>query len=169
MRPIEAMLLSQSHVLANIFTHLSRRAASAEFMHQFQANMSLALKAQAQCRCTLEALAEVRNPRQGVAFVKQANISAGHQQVNNAVVPSLSARTEKSTTAHNELMSHEYEQSLDCRAQSTTGGANQALAAVEAINGATDGGRKGSRVAECLEGGPSDADERASPSGKRRD
>ena len=44
------------------------------------------LKAQAQCRATLEALAEIKNPHP-VAFVKQANISSGHQQVNNGMQP----------------------------------------------------------------------------------
>ena len=49
-----------------------------------------ALKAQAQCRATLEALAEIKNPRP-VAFVKQANISGGHQQVNNGMQPAQQA------------------------------------------------------------------------------
>ena len=48
--------------------------------------MRLALKAQSQCRATLESLSEIRNPR-SVAFVRQANIAAGHQQVNNGVAP----------------------------------------------------------------------------------
>ena len=46
-------------------------------------NLTLALKAQAQCRSTLEALAEIKNPRP-VQFVKQANMTTGPQQVNNA-------------------------------------------------------------------------------------
>lgn len=50
----------------------------------------MALKAQAQCRATLEALAEIKNPRP-VAFVKQANISGEHQQVNNGVQPAQKA------------------------------------------------------------------------------
>jgi hypothetical protein len=44
------------------------------------------LKAQAQCRVTLVALAEMKNPRP-VAFVQQANIAAGLQQVNNGAPP----------------------------------------------------------------------------------
>ena len=47
-------------------------------------------KRQAQCRATLEALAEIKNPRP-VAFVKQANISGGHQQVNNGMQPAQQA------------------------------------------------------------------------------
>ena len=86
MTPIESMLFLQAMALETIFTSLSRRAASNDTLKPFQANMTLALKAQAQCRATLEALAEIKNPRP-VAFVKQANISSGHQQVNNAALP----------------------------------------------------------------------------------
>jgi hypothetical protein len=82
MRPVEAMLYGQAVTLETIFTSLARRATSQEYLKQFQAYLGLALKAQAQCRATLEALAEIKNPRP-VAFVKQANISGGHQQVNN--------------------------------------------------------------------------------------
>ena len=46
----------------------------------------LALKAQSQCRATLETLAAIKNPP--VIFVKQAN---GHQQVNNGVAASHTA------------------------------------------------------------------------------
>jgi hypothetical protein len=57
----------------NLYDHLD---ASERFMR-------LALKAQSQCRSTIESLAEIKNPS-SVAFVKQANIAKGHQQVNNA-------------------------------------------------------------------------------------
>lgn len=83
MTHVEAMLMSQALTLETIFTHLSRRAAAQEHLRHFAAHLGLALKAQAQCRATLEALAEVKHPR-AVAFVKQANIASGHQQVNNA-------------------------------------------------------------------------------------
>lgn len=82
LKSAEAMLYGQAHTLQTIFVALARRASNAEQIPQFQAAMSMALKAQAQCRATLETLAEIKNPRQ-VAFVKQANIAHGHQQVNN--------------------------------------------------------------------------------------
>ncbi len=90
MRPVEAMLYGQAMTLETIFTSLARRATSQEYLKQFQAYLGLALKAQAQCRATLEALAEIKNPRP-VAFVKQANISGGHQQVNNGMQPAQQA------------------------------------------------------------------------------
>ena len=90
MQPVEAMLYGQAKTLETIFTSLARRATSQEYLKQFQAYLGMALKAQAQCRATLEALAEIKNPRP-VAFVKQANISGGHQQVNNGVQPAQQA------------------------------------------------------------------------------
>ena len=90
MRPVEAMLYGQAVTLETIFTSLARRATSQEYLTQFQAYLGMALKAQAQCRATLEALAEIKNPRP-VAFVKQANISGGHQQVNNGMQPAQQA------------------------------------------------------------------------------
>ena len=90
MQPVEAMLFGQAMTLETIFTHLARKAVAQEYLKQFQVNLTLALKAQAQCRSTLEALAEIKNPRP-VAFVKQANISGGHQQVNNGVQPAQQA------------------------------------------------------------------------------
>jgi len=86
MQPVAAMLYGQAMTLQTIFTSLARRATNQEYLKQIQAYLGLALKAQAQCRATLEALAEIKNPRP-VAFVKQANISNGPQQVNNGMQP----------------------------------------------------------------------------------
>ena len=86
MQPVEAMLFGQAMTLETIFTSLARKAVAQEYLKQFQVNLTLALKAQAQCRATLEALAEIKNPRP-VAFVKQANITNGPQQVNNGMQP----------------------------------------------------------------------------------
>ena len=86
MQPVEAMLFGQALTLETIFTSLARRAAANDGLKQFQVNLTLALKAQAQCRATLEALAEIKSPRP-IAFVKQANISGGHQQVNTGMQP----------------------------------------------------------------------------------
>jgi hypothetical protein len=81
MQPVEAMLFGQAMTLETIFTSLARRATSQEYLKQFQVYLGMALKAQAQCRATLEALAEIKNPRP-VLIAKQANI-AQQQQVNN--------------------------------------------------------------------------------------
>ncbi len=83
----EAMLIAQAHTLDALFSNLARRSLAN--MHggngeAAERYMRIALKAQSQCRTTLEALAEIKNPRP-VAFVKQANISNGPQQVNNGI------------------------------------------------------------------------------------
>ena len=83
---LEAMLYGQAITLQAIFTKLARRAAANDSVKPFQVNLTLALKAQAQCRATLEALAEIKNPRP-VAFVRQMNMSAGPQQVNVTASP----------------------------------------------------------------------------------
>ena len=50
--------------------------------------MRLALKAQSQCRATIEALTNIKNPRP-VAYVRQANIGQA-VQVNNGGAPAWS-------------------------------------------------------------------------------
>lgn len=136
MRPVEAMLYGQAMTLETIFTSLARRATSQEYLKQFQAYLGMALKAQAQCRATLEALAEIKNPRP-VAFVKQANISNGPQQVNNGATPESEpvragthAHAGQNTGQKNELLEHQHGNYLDTRAQGTAGGADTHLEAV---------------------------------------
>jgi hypothetical protein len=134
MKPIEAMLFSQALTLQTIFTNLARRAATQEYLKQFETHLVLALKAQAQCRATLTALAEIKNPRP-VSFVKQANIANGPQQVNNGGANSeqyAHARTHagKTEAAQNELLEHQHGNTLDGGAQGTSGGANQEVEAV---------------------------------------
>jgi hypothetical protein len=79
----EALLVSQANSLNLIYTELARRAAlnMGEYIEAAERYMRLALKAQAQCRTTIEALVALKNPP--VVYAKQANIAAGHQQVNN--------------------------------------------------------------------------------------
>jgi hypothetical protein len=144
MRPVEAMLYGQAVTLETIFTSLARRAAqnAGEYLGATDTYMRLALKAQAQCRATLEALAEIKNPRP-VAFVKQANISNGPQQVNNGVSNPASKGNEpvradaqahagKISGQQNGLLEHQHGNYLHTRAQSTSGGADPHLEAVEA-------------------------------------
>ena len=126
MSSVEAMLFGQAKVLETMFTSLARRAANNEGLKQFQVNLTLALKAQAQCRSTLEALAEIKNPRP-VAFVKQANISNGPQQINNGAVGS---RTETIESEQNKLLEADHGNYLDTRAQGVAGRVNQAVGTV---------------------------------------
>jgi hypothetical protein len=74
-------LLAQAHTLDELFNNLASRAAKHGDLVKIDALLKIALKAQNQCRTTLETLASIKNPR--VIFAKQANISNGHQQINN--------------------------------------------------------------------------------------
>jgi len=90
----EAMLMNQATALQSLFARLTERGMSCAHVAGFEVNMRMALKAQAQCRSTLEALAEIKNPR-AVAFVKQANIAHGPQQINNGAAGALPSHGEK--------------------------------------------------------------------------
>ena len=134
MSSVEAMLFGQAKVLETMFTSLARRAANNDGLKQFQVNLTLALKAQAQCRATLEALAEIKNPRP-VQFVKQANMTTGPQQVNNAYAgtPShsgIQSRTGNIQSEQNKLLEAEHGNYLDTRAQGAASRVDQTVEAV---------------------------------------
>ena len=93
MQPIEAMLIGQAQALQTMFVSLGRQAASKTSLPQYTAFMNLALKAQSQSRATIQALVELKYPKQAT-FVKQANISNGHQQVNNATSTHAAIQTD---------------------------------------------------------------------------
>ncbi len=80
----EALLTAQAHTLDGIFNDLARRAATSEYLSGCDTYLRLALKCQSQCRATIDALAEIKNPSH-VTFAKQANIANGPQQVNNGL------------------------------------------------------------------------------------
>ena len=134
MTSVEAMLFGQAKVLETMFTSLARRAANQDGLKQFQVNLTLALKAQAQCRATLEALAEIKNPRP-VQFVKQANMTTGPQQVNNdyAGTPShsgIQSGAGNIQSGQNKLLEADHGNYLDTRAQGAASRVNQTVDAV---------------------------------------
>ena len=134
---MEAMLTSQAHTLDLLFAHLTRRALKNFAKHPETADtyLRLALKAQGQCRTTVEALAEIKNPKP-VAFVRQANIAHGPQQVNNGpALPSRAGAGEIQSTA-NKLMAvtHEEGQMVDAGAAAGAGRANQAVQALGEVH-----------------------------------
>lgn len=138
LRRQEMMLAAQADTLDAIFSSLAWQAASADIVPKFQAYMTLALKAQAQCRATVEALAEIKNPRP-VAFVRQANIANGPQQVNNGVSPDTSrAPARKGPTSSNELLEYSDGERLDGRPSSEAGRGDQTLETVGALYRAKD-------------------------------
>ena len=135
---LEAMLVGQATALQTMFTSLAVRAASQEYLKQYGLYMTLALKAQAQSRATISALVDLKYPKQAATFVKQANISNGHQQVNNGAIPDQYAQAHAHTgdiqTAPNKLLEANHGQRLDIGAQAKTGRANQRVEAVGAVH-----------------------------------
>lgn len=81
----ESLLHCQATTLNAIFVEMARRVASnmGKNLDATEAYMRMALRAQNQSRATLETLSAMKNP--SVVITKQANISAGHQQVNNVL------------------------------------------------------------------------------------
>jgi len=79
----ETMLTAQACALDAIFHNLARRAINAEYMDNLDRYLRLALRAQSQCRSSLEALSAIKNPPV-MGYVGQANSAHGPQQVNNA-------------------------------------------------------------------------------------
>lgn len=86
----EAMLINQASALQAVFVRLSERAMEQAHMPNLEGFMRMALRAQSQCRATLETLATIKNPP--IVYAKQANFAAGHQQVNNAMPGPTQAR-----------------------------------------------------------------------------
>ena len=133
----EAMLIAQAHSLDAVFNDLARRAASnmGEYLATAETYMRLALKAQTQCRATLETLAAIKNPP--VLFARQANIANGPQQVNNGV-PSEPPRAREARSQPRELLEAQDGERLDISTSGATSRVDKQLEAVGAVNGAED-------------------------------
>ena len=133
---IEAMLTGQAVMLQGMFAEMALRAAEQTQLKHYQAFFSMAMKAQAQSRSTIQALVELKYPRQ-VVITKQANISHGHQQVNNGEFSAQYAHTRTPAReipiASNELLEIDNEttgQRLDTRASQGTGRENTTMETV---------------------------------------
>jgi hypothetical protein len=134
----EAILVAQAHSLDAIFGNLARRAITQQYLPQFEAYMRFGLKAQSQCRATLETLALIKNPP-NVAFVRQANIAHGPQQVNNGVASGGNAsRARESVSEQSKLLEAHDGKRLDAGTTQETSGVDSTLATVGAVNRSQD-------------------------------
>jgi len=133
MREPERMLMGQAIALQAIFASLASRAAMnmGEYPQTVERYMRLALKAQSQCRATLETLATIKNPP--MIFAKQANVTTGPQQINNGTPAGSCAR--ESETEQSRLLEADNGQRLDTRAASTASRNDPAMATVGAFDG----------------------------------
>lgn len=144
MQKCEAMLLSQAAALQSIFTNLSRRAINQDYLKQMDTYLRLGLKAQAQAVRTVEALAEMKNPR-SVAFVKQANI-ANNQQVNNGQLSQAGSFENQQS----KLSGASYELLENTGTQGIASGVDPALETVGEINRAEVRRGQGEGIPEQL-------------------
>ena len=133
----ESLLITQAHTLDAIFNELARRAAMnmGEYIKATDTYLRLALKAQSQCRATLETLATIKNPP--VIYAKQANIANGPQQVNNGTSPASVGG--KTSIEPNKLLEQQHGQRLDTGTQSAAIGADKAMATVGKVDRAEVG------------------------------
>ena len=134
---LESTLSAQVVSLNTIYSNMARRSAISDNLSHMETHMRLALKAQAQCARTIEAIAAIKNPP--IVYAKQANIAQGHQQVNNGINPSAHAGNKNST---NELLNEDDHATLDTRGKIEASGANQDLEAVATLNRRKDCSRK---------------------------
>lgn len=136
---MESMLVSQAHTLDVMFATLAKKAATqmdAGYPKAADIYLRLAMKSQAQCRTTIEALTEIKYPK-APTFVKQQNVGQ-NVQVNNGVpnnatsTPAHARTEEKDVTPPNKLLSEASNATLDTRGTGSTGGINQNMEAVGA-------------------------------------
>ncbi len=126
----EAMLMNQASALQSVFVRLSERAMEQSQMSNIEGFMRMALRAQSQCRATLETLAALKSPP--VVYARQANVTTGPQQINNGVAAASQAR--EIENERNQLSGGTHELLPDTRAQGEEGGANPAMEALGEIN-----------------------------------
>ena len=137
----EAILMAQAVTLDLIFGTMARRAAlnMSEYLNAAETYLRLGLKAQAQCRATLETLAEIKNPPR-TSFVKQANVAiGGPQQINNQRLPESEsrARAGDSDSRTNEVLDVLGEVDgarVDPGPSGSSGAIDSPVAAVEGVN-----------------------------------
>lgn len=134
----EGILITQAHTLNELFNSLARRSCKQEYLKQYETYLRLALKAQSQCRATLETLANIKNPP--LVFAKQANISHGHQQVNNGVpapdtLTCTHAHAEENLNQQNKLLEVQHGgETLDTGTTGAAIGADPEMATVGEIH-----------------------------------
>ncbi len=96
---------SPATALQTLFARLVESSMKAGMLPQQETAMRLALKAQSQCRATLETLVAIKKPP--IVYAKQANLTTGPQQINNAAAAPQRARGKKTKPTQLSGGSHE--------------------------------------------------------------
>lgn len=141
LKKLETLLAAQAYALDSVFSSMIARARLniGHYPDTVNKYMGLALRAQSQCRSTVEAIAEIQNPRPYIQ-----NNRAEYQQVNNGVQPRKEhdlyvppARAEENSKSTNELLEDKRNESewLDTGKTEETGRADPELETVGAKHG----------------------------------
>jgi len=139
---LEAILLSQINLLNAIFQENVVGAISAETYTSKRTTMDIAMKAQNQCRRTIQGLVDIRQP--GATFIKQQN-NAVNQQINNTELASG-----KNIKSQNELKESDDEQILDAGKTQTPIDTDTQLEALGEVNRTNIGAGKSKGGSEQL-------------------
>lgn len=132
---IEAILLAQAQTLDALFNNLTRKSVlnMGQYIEAAEKYMKLALRAQANCRATLECFTNLKRP-----LVKQTNIAHGPQQVNIHPPDDNEAQNHtENEIPPNELLEnnpHDPDKWLDQGAPQEAVGADQDLETVATID-----------------------------------
>jgi len=126
----EGMLINQASSLQALFVRLSERAMEQAHMPNLEGFMRMALRAQSQCRATLETLATIKNPP--IVYARQANVTTGPQQINNGTSAPSQAR--EIETEQTQLTGGTYELLPDARASGEASRTNPTLEALGKID-----------------------------------
>lgn len=143
LKGLEAMLTSQAIALDAVFSMLASRAHSTlekGAVDRAEKYLRLAMKAQSQSRTTVETLANMKTPK-GVAFVAQANIAHGHQQVNNQTSQPLTH--EKLEFVPNKLLTEEKNEPMDTRGKGKAESHHSTMETLGKVNRRKDSRGKG--------------------------
>lgn len=140
---VEGMLVAQAVALQTISANFFNRAQMQTGQRNLEAFFGLGLKAQSQSRATIQALIELKFPRQTVFAKNVGNVNNGQQQYNAPGVPHAG----KDDSAQIKQIGGIDGEWMDTRAPSAPVSTHPHLAAVGAVDRPTKRSRKGARVA----------------------
>ena len=113
LKELENMLLGQAKALQTMFVTLARMSTTQEYLKHHNAYATLALKSQAQSRATIQALIELKYPRQVVVTHQQVNNGTTQQSFPTSTRTHAPTHAGKNQSEPNELMDIENENTKD--------------------------------------------------------
>jgi hypothetical protein len=136
----EEMLAGHVETLNAVFYGLMGTAFMYRGTPQQVDLVKLALRVEARAQAAIQAIADLKNPRP-VAFVQQANIAHGPQQVNNNIqLFGEAQRTQNSENQPNELLERVTDERMDIQAMRPTSSIDPVMETVVTVNGPEESG-----------------------------